>query len=167
MSEILKAIKHTKDAGGKYAKTFLGLGGKKYHSDIPSFQNGEKISGSKLEIQNCSPDLLDEPDLTYLKFEFFFLISSRASSSSGSSSDEPHVAIEIRTLGEKVKKAMVQGFYERNIKMMGWNGFGETEISQSSLDDELIEVRVQTNVLWIRNKTFLRIHQVSTLLQDI
>ncbi|CAB5369998.1 unnamed protein product [Rhizophagus irregularis] len=39
MSEILKAIKHTKDAGGKYAKTFLGLGGKKYHSDIPSFQN--------------------------------------------------------------------------------------------------------------------------------
>ncbi|CAB4471398.1 unnamed protein product [Rhizophagus irregularis] len=65
MSEILKAIKHTKDAGG--------LGGKKYHSDIPSFQNGEKTSGSKLEIQNCSPDLLDEPDLTYLKFEFFFL----------------------------------------------------------------------------------------------
>ncbi|UZO27101.1 uncharacterized protein OCT59_019308 [Rhizophagus irregularis] len=70
MSEILKAIKHTKDAGGKYAKTFLGLGGKKYHSDIPSFQNGEKISGSKLEIQNWK--YYSNRKLSFKPCEFFF-----------------------------------------------------------------------------------------------
>ncbi|PKY53650.1 hypothetical protein RhiirA4_447683 [Rhizophagus irregularis] len=72
MIEILKAIKHTKDAGGTFFNVLLFFF---VSSDIPSFQNGEKISGSKLEIHNCSPDLLDEPDLTYLEFEFFFLSS--------------------------------------------------------------------------------------------
>ncbi|CAG8835968.1 5980_t:CDS:2, partial [Gigaspora margarita] len=52
-----------------------------------------------------------------------YLIITEASnrshtSSSGSSSEEIclYVAMEIRELGENIKKVTVQGFYERNIK---------------------------------------------------